>query len=143
MGPGCHCSLSENGEVSVLVAVGQQLVQEACDRHKTAPTASAALGRSLLGTLLLASFRAEGETTQVTFRGSGPLGQIQVVANSRGLVKGRVSNPACDPPLRADGKLAVGAAVGKGILPQSGDASYKNVSVQQLRLKASLVYRSA
>lgn len=39
--------------------------QEACNRHRTAPTASAALGRALMGTLLLASFRGEGERTQV------------------------------------------------------------------------------
>ena len=86
----------------MLVVDGQQLVQEvtpvkmlfpslcddlllniaclpqACQRHKTSPTASAALGRALLGTLLLATFRGEAETTQVTFQGNGPLGQIQV-----------------------------------------------------------------
>ena len=38
---------------------------QACQRHGTAPTASAALGRTLLGTLLIACFKAEGETTQV------------------------------------------------------------------------------
>lgn len=51
---------------------------------------------------------------QVTFRGNGELGQIQTVATAAGLIKGRVANPACDPPLRADGKLAVGTAVGAG-----------------------------
>lgn len=49
----------------MLVVRGTALVQEACDRHATAPTASAALGRALLGTLLMASFRGEGEKTQV------------------------------------------------------------------------------
>lgn len=38
---------------------------QACDRHKTSPTASAALGRALLGTLLMGAFREEGEKTQV------------------------------------------------------------------------------
>lgn len=109
-----------------MVALGRDLVQEACDRHKTAPTASAALGRALLGTLLLASFRAEGENTQVTFRGNGGLGQIQTVATAGGLIKGRVGNPSCDPPLRSDGKLAVGTAVGAGVLVvvRSEDSQY-------------------
>ena len=39
---------------------------------------------------------------------------LQTIAKANGLIKGRVSNPACDLPLREDGKLAVGAAVGAG-----------------------------
>ncbi len=38
---------------------------QACERHKTAPTASAALGRALLGTLLMGTFKGEDESTQV------------------------------------------------------------------------------
>ena len=38
---------------------------QAANRHKTSPTASAALGRALLGTLLMGCFRQEGEVTQV------------------------------------------------------------------------------
>ena len=109
-------TISDNGQVSVIVATGTRLVQEACERHKTAPTASAALGRALMGTLLMATFRGEGEKCQVTFRGDGPLGSMQIIADASGNVKGKVSNPNADPPLRADGKLNVGGAVGRGIL---------------------------
>ncbi|KAK9826750.1 hypothetical protein WJX81_004901 [Elliptochloris bilobata] len=108
--------MSDNGEVSVLVVDGTQLVQEACRRHNTSPTASAALGRALLGTLLLGCFRAEGEATQVSFQGNGPLANLQTIADATGMVKGKVGNPHADPPLRADGKLDVGAAVGRGVL---------------------------
>ena len=59
------CSISDNGQVLILVVRGTQLVQEACRRHETSPTAGAALGRALLGTLLMAAFREEGEKTQV------------------------------------------------------------------------------
>lgn len=38
------------------------------------------------------------------------------MADTKGQVKGKVGNPEADPPLRADGKLAVGAAVGQGQL---------------------------
>lgn len=109
-------TLSENTEVSVLCIDGTQLVRDACERHGTAPTASAALGRALLAGLLMAAFKGEGEATQITFQGTGPLGGLMVVAESTGFVKGRVDNPAADPPLRPDGKLDVGAAVGGGVL---------------------------
>lgn len=83
-------------------------------RHKTAPTATAALGRTLLGAALLGAYRKEDEQIQIQFKGDGPLGGILVVADTKGQVKGRVGNPEADPPLRPDGKLAVGAAVGAG-----------------------------
>jgi molecular chaperone Hsp33 len=83
-------------------------------RHKTAPTATAALGRTLLGAALLGAYRKEDEQIQIQFKGDGPLSGILAVADTKGQVKGRVGNPDADPPLRADGKLAVGAAVGSG-----------------------------
>jgi len=55
-----------------------ELCLQACRRHGTAPTASAALGRALIGTLLMGSFKEEGERTQVTFKGNGSLGSMQV-----------------------------------------------------------------
>lgn len=54
--------------------------------------------------------------SQIQFRGDGPLSGILAVADTKGQVKGKVGNPAADPPLRPDGKLAVGAAVGQGQL---------------------------
>lgn len=36
------------------------------------------MGRALLGTLLMGSFKEEGERTQVTFKGNGILGAMQV-----------------------------------------------------------------
>ncbi len=51
---------------------------------------------------------------QITFKGNGVLGGMQIIADAHGNVKGKLGNPAADPPLRSDGKLDVGAAVGRG-----------------------------
>lgn len=59
------CSLSELGEVAVLAVDGTNLVAEAARRHNTAPTATAALGRTLMGGLLMGSFRKDDEAIQV------------------------------------------------------------------------------
>jgi molecular chaperone Hsp33 len=109
-------SLSELGEVAVLAVDGTALVAEAARRHGTAPTATAALGRTLLGALLMGSFRKDDEAVQVSFKGDGVLGGVFAIADTRGQVKGKVGNPKADPPLRPDGKLAVGDAVGSGVL---------------------------
>ena len=111
--------MSENQEVSVIAVVGTSLVADAVSRHKTAPTATAALGRTMLAATLLGTFKGDDEATQITFKGDGPIGQIIAISDNTGMVKGMVSNPSADPPLRPDGKLNVGGAVGRGLLTVS------------------------
>jgi molecular chaperone Hsp33 len=108
-------TLSSDGGLAVRALVGTELVREAASRHRTAPTASAALGRALMGAVLLATGADEGETLQLQFRGDGPLGPITAIADHAGRVRGYVANPAAHPP-PAGGKLDVAAAVGEGIL---------------------------
>ena len=62
-------AMSSNQEVAVVAVVGTSLVRDAATRHRTAPTATAALGRSLMCSLLLGTFKGEDETTQLTFKG--------------------------------------------------------------------------
>lgn len=108
-------TLSSDGGVAVRALVGTALVGEAQRRHATTPTATSALGRALLGAVLLASDSKDAETVQLQFRGDGPLGTITVISDSRGCVRGFVSQPGLDLPPRG-GKLDVGSAVGRGIL---------------------------
>ncbi|HSJ96545.1 MAG TPA: Hsp33 family molecular chaperone HslO, partial [Myxococcota bacterium] len=69
-------TLSADGGVSVRVLAATRLVREAARRHETSPTATVALGRALMGGLLLASEAQDGERVQVRIRGDGPLGSI-------------------------------------------------------------------
>lgn len=98
-----------------LAAVTTSLVEEARVRHRTAPTASAALGRTLTAGVLLGSMLKEDETLSLQFLGNGPLRGILVDANARGEVRGFVYHPRTHLPIFR-GKLDVGGAVGKGTL---------------------------
>jgi len=108
-------SLSREGGIAVRAVVGTQLVGEAARRHHTSPTATTALGRAMLGALLLASGEKGGESVQLQFRGDGPLRGVVAVADDGGRARGYVGSPRAHPP-RIDGELDVHAAVGAGVL---------------------------
>ncbi len=100
--------------VRALAAVTTQLVDEARLRHNTAPTASAALGRTMTAGLLLGNLLRDDETISLQFVSKGRLRGILADANAQGEVRGFVYHPRTHLPLR-NGKLDVGGAVGSGI----------------------------
>jgi molecular chaperone Hsp33 len=108
-------ALSEAGGVRAFALVASELVGEAARRHRTTPTATTALGRALMGGVLLAAGSKEGETLQLQFRGDGPLGPLTVIAEPSGGVRGFVARPDAAVPAR-DGRVDVGTAVGRGQL---------------------------
>lgn len=89
-----------------------KLVQEAAKRHGTSHLASAALGRTMTGALLLAATMKNNERISLRLKGDGPLGEV--VADAEGcFVRGYVENPDAFLPLK-DGKLDVGGGIGRG-----------------------------
>jgi molecular chaperone Hsp33 len=101
--------------IRVLAAVTTGVVTEAVRRHQTTPTVSAALGRTLTGTLLLASTLKDFDRLTVRLECDGPVGGITAEANLHGDVRGYVKNPEAEVPHRQDGKFDVGAVVGDGM----------------------------
>lgn len=106
--------VAANGGIRVIAANTTDLVAEATRRHHTSPTASAALGRTLTGSLLLSHVLLKNPQDRVTLRlrGDGPLGGIIAEAGLDGTVRGYVTNPDVTLPPRPDGKLDVGGALG-------------------------------
>lgn len=102
--------------VRVYAAVTTDLVNEAIKRHECYPVASAALGRTMTGAILLAANLKNDEAITVNFRGDGPIGSITADATADGYVRGYVGNPHVDLPLNAAGKLDVGGAIGQGLV---------------------------
>ena len=89
------------------------IVTEAQQRHDTWSAASAALGRSLVGTLLLASSVLKGEERMtVKINGNGPVGGIVIDGNANGTVKGYLQHPHVHLPLNDQHKIDVKGAVG-------------------------------
>lgn len=101
--------------VRIVVAITTNLTEEARCRHQLYPIAAAALGRTMTAALLLASNLKTAETITIRINGDGPLQQVVADATADGTVRGYVNNPQVDLPL-ANGKLAVGQAVGNGFI---------------------------
>ena len=98
--------------VRLSVAVTTATVEEARVRHDLWPVATAALGRTMTGALLMAGDFKNHENVSRRIKGDGPLGVVHVDAFSDSTVSGYVDNPHVDVPLKYAGKLDVGAAVG-------------------------------
>jgi molecular chaperone Hsp33 len=110
--------LAGDGNLRVVAADTQDVVEEARLRHGLSPTATAALGRAMTGALLLAQLLLKTPKERLTLRieGAGPLGGLVAEADALGNVRGYVKNPKAEVPLREDGKLNVGELVGAGVL---------------------------
>jgi molecular chaperone Hsp33 len=118
-------TITKDGSVRALACVTTQLVDEACRRHGTYPTASAALGRALTGGALMGALLKSGQRVALKFEGNGPLKKIVVEAESNGLVRGYVGVPTVNLPPRGR-KLDVAGAVGKeGLLTVTKDLRMK------------------
>ncbi|WP_258359370.1 Hsp33 family molecular chaperone HslO [Moorella sulfitireducens (nom. illeg.)] len=112
------------GQILAIATQTTGLVQAAKELHNTSPTATAALGRVLTGAAMMAATLKEGQGITVRILGNGPLGSIVAVARP-GEVKGYVMEPGVDLPLKSDGKLDVGGAVGRGTLYVAKDLGLK------------------
>jgi len=117
--------VGEEGQFRVFAAVTTGLVEEARRRHDTWPVASAALGRGLTAGLLLGANLKGDDLLTLRILGDGPLGAIVVTANAEGEVRGYVQEPHIDLPATPEGKLPVGAAVGRGFLYITKDLGLK------------------
>lgn len=105
--------ITSDGAVMAAAITGREMVEQAQKIHGTSSVATAALGRALLATSMMANqLKSADNSITVQIRGDGPLGMITCVGDADGYVRGTVSNPRLLLPAREDGKLDVGGAVG-------------------------------
>ena len=108
-------AMTRDGFVKAVAVTTRDLTERARTIHRTLPVATAALGRTLAAASMMGNaLKAEGASLTLQIKGGGPLGTILAVSDTEGNVRGYVQNPQVDLPLRPDGKLDVGTAVGAG-----------------------------
>lgn len=106
-----HITLAD-GMVRGLLLTATNTVATAAAIHSTTPVATAAFGRTLMGTAMLGTMlKQDNASVTVTIAGGGPIGKMVCVADQNS-VRGYVDVPNIQIPLRNDGKLNVGYAVG-------------------------------
>ena len=128
--------IDKTGNIRILVATTTNMVEEARLTHKASPTSTAALGRSLTaGGIMGTMMKNENDRLTLKISGGGPIGNIMVVANNQGIVKGYADYPYADADSRQDGKLDVGRVVGNnGTLTLIMDLGLREPYVGQAKL---------
>lgn len=106
-------AISSDGMVKAAAVVTREMTERARTIHHTTPVATAALGRTLAAASMMGNaLKGEGQSLTLQIKGGGPIGTVLAVSDAEGNVRGYVGDPTVDLPLREDGKLNVGAAVG-------------------------------
>lgn len=129
-------ALAAEGNIRLAVIDAADIAERARVIHSLSPTATAALGRVLLGTSLLGNdLKGPNDTVTVRFNGGGPAGNVVAVSDSDGCVRGYLDVPTADLPTRSDGKLDVGGLIGNaGTMTVSRDLGLREPYIGSVAL---------
>ena len=106
--------ITSDGSLMASAIDSTQLIYTAQQLHGLSKTACAALGRLLTGASIMgAMLKKEEATLTLKVNGGGPIGTLVAVSDSHGNVRGYADVPETELPLKPNGKLDVGGAVGK------------------------------
>lgn len=125
-----------DGFIKMAVIDARDTVERARAIHGLSPTASAALGRTLCAASLMGQAQKEEKATlTIRINGGGPIGSVVAVSDCDGNVRGYVDEPGIELPLRSDGHLNVGAAVGRdGMMTVSRDLGMREPYIGSVEL---------
>lgn len=125
-----------NNEVRFFAAYSSKIVEDARKIHDTTPVCTAALGRTLTaGAMMGAMLKNDSDLLTIRFNGDGPAKSVTVTADSKANVKGIISNPHVELPVReSDNHMDVGRAIGHGTLSVIRDTGLKDPYVGQTQI---------
>lgn len=129
-------AITTDGMVKAVAVTTKTLTERARNIQKSLPVGTAALGRALAAASMMGNaLKEENASLTLQIKGGGPLGTVLAVSDHLGNVRGYVQNPHVDLPLREDGKLDVGAAVGgEGTLTVIKDLGMKEPYIGSVEL---------
>lgn len=103
----------KGGQARVLLCDTRDMTQVARETHMASNVCTAAMGRAIAATAMLTAAAEEpANSLTLTIKGNGPAGSLVAVAHGTE-IKAYVHNPQVELPLREDGKLDVGGAIGR------------------------------
>ena len=105
-------ALAYNDEIRVFVIDGIEVVETACKIHETWYTSTAAMGRMIMATSLLAMNLKGSDRLVTVIEGQGAIGRIVVHGNSHGEIRAAIDHPHVSLPLNEQGKIDVSAGIG-------------------------------
>lgn len=129
-------ALLQGGTIRVTAISGKALVEEARSIHSLSRVCTAALGRQLMATAMMAAqLKHEDESLTTIIRGTGPAGNLVCTGRYAARVKGYVANPEVELPLKPSGKLDVSGVIGStGKLTVVRDLSMREPYVGEVNL---------
>lgn len=110
-----HRFVSKDLTLRMAAVDATEVVRHMQTLQNTAPLPTVAVGRSMVGALLMAAQLKDGQQVGLLFKGSGPLQSVYAEASYNGHVRGYTPNPQYQPSSYENG-LSLRAAMGIGLL---------------------------
>lgn len=131
-----YTGISKNLEIRFYMMDSTDLVEKARVLHETTPVSTVAFGRTLTGASIMGRMlKNENDKLTLQIMGEGDIKRILTVSDYKGNVKGYISNPHVDRPIREDGKIDVGGAIGTdGFLSVVKDYGLKEPFIGKTKL---------
>lgn len=109
--------LAYEGKVSLICVNTKDLIEKIRNIHDLTPTTTAAMGRfaTVCGMMGLTSIKENNDGITVQLKGDGPCGTIVGIVKRQdniSKIKTYIQNPLVELPLKPNGKIDVGGAVG-------------------------------
>jgi molecular chaperone Hsp33 len=106
--------VAADGMLRIMIIDGTELTREAQRLHALSRVATAALGRQLMMTAMMAAdLKGDRDEVSTIIKGNGPAGSMICTGNASLSVKGSVGNGQVELPPTPEGKLDVGGFVGR------------------------------
>lgn len=110
-----HRFVSKDLTLRIAAVNATEVVQHMQNLQNTYPLATVAVGRSMVGAILMASQLKDGQMVGLLFRGNGALQSVYAEASFDGHVRGYTPNPQYQPA-NYEGGLSIKEAIGQGTL---------------------------